>query len=190
MAAAKRLFPLQGFDGVSMDAIAAEAGVSKLTVYSHFTDKETLFVEAVKEKCLEQVPDDIFLPVTRGPIRAALMTIARHFHGLVSSSEAVGLQRMLLATDRANADVLGKMFWDAGPARVTESLARFLTAAVERGQLEIPNAREAAGHFLCLLKGEVNRRMLCGAQACAHADDVDAHVGSVVDFFLRAYAPR
>ena len=49
---------------------------------------------------------------------------------------------------------------------------------------------EAAGQFLCLLKGEVNRRMLCGAAACAHGDDVEAHVGSVVDFFLRAYAPR
>jgi TetR/AcrR family transcriptional repressor of mexJK operon len=189
MAAAKRLFPLQGFEGVSMDAIAAEAGVSKLTVYSHFTDKETLFMEAVKEKCLEQVPDDIFLPVTRGPIRAALMKIARHFHDLISSDEAVGLHRMLLA-DRRNAETLGRMFWEAGPARVTDSLERFLRASVERGQLDIPDAREAAGHFLCLLKGEVNRRMLCGAAACAHGDDVEAHVGSVVDFFLRAYAPR
>lgn len=190
MAAAKRLFPLQGFEGVSMDAIAAEAGVSKLTVYSHFTDKETLFTEAVKEKCLEQVPDDIFVPVTRGPIRAALMTIGLRFHGLISSDEAIGLQRMLLTTDRRNADTLGRLFWEAGPARVSESLARFLAASVERGQLDIPDTREAAGHFLCLLKGEVNRRMLCGAAACAHADEVDAHVGSVVDFFLRAYAPR
>ena len=189
MAAAKLLFPQQGYDAVSMDAIAAQAGVSKLTVYSHFTDKETLFRESVKEKCLEQVPDDIFLPVTAGPIRAALMKIARQFHALVSSDEAVGLQRMLL-TDRRNADTLGRMFWEAGPARITVSLAGFLAAAVERGQLEIPDVQEAAGHFLCLLKGEVNRRMLCGAAACAHADDVDAHVGSVVDFFLRAYAPR
>lgn len=190
MAAAKKLFPQQGFEGVSMDAIAAEAGVSKLTVYSHFTDKETLFRESVKEKCLEQVPDDIFLPVSRGgPIRAALLKIARQFHGLVSSQEAIGLQRMLL-TDPRNGDMLGRMFWEAGPARITASFAGFLAAAVERGQLEIPDVQEAAGHFLCLLKGEVNRRMLCGAAACPHGDDVEAHVASVVDFFLRAYAPR
>ena len=37
--AAKRLFVSQGFERVSMDQIAAEAGVSKLTVYSHFGDK-------------------------------------------------------------------------------------------------------------------------------------------------------
>ena len=51
LAAAKRLFPMSGFEGTSMDAIAAEAGVSKLTVYSHFTDKETLFVAAIRARC-------------------------------------------------------------------------------------------------------------------------------------------
>ena len=39
--AAKRLFTAHGFEGASMDQIAAEAGVSKLTVYSHYGDKET-----------------------------------------------------------------------------------------------------------------------------------------------------
>ena len=50
LAAAKQLFPEQGFDGTSMDAIATAAGVSKLTVYSHFTDKEGLFVEAIRDR--------------------------------------------------------------------------------------------------------------------------------------------
>ena len=46
--AAKALFLARGYDGTSMDAVAQAAGVSKLTVYSHFQDKDTLFVEAVK----------------------------------------------------------------------------------------------------------------------------------------------
>src|SRR5690348_17437726 len=49
--AAKRLFPQHGFEGTSMDAVAAEAGVSKLTVYSHFGGKEALFIETVRCKC-------------------------------------------------------------------------------------------------------------------------------------------
>ncbi|HOZ25340.1 MAG TPA: helix-turn-helix domain-containing protein, partial [Thermomonas sp.] len=49
--AAKRMFVAHGFDGVSMDQIASEAGVSKLTVYSHFGDKESLFAEAVRAHC-------------------------------------------------------------------------------------------------------------------------------------------
>src|SRR5690606_31620579 len=52
--AARRLFTTQGFDGASMDQIAAAAGVSKLTVYSHYGDKETLFAEVVKSYCEQQ----------------------------------------------------------------------------------------------------------------------------------------
>jgi TetR/AcrR family transcriptional repressor of mexJK operon len=55
--AAKQMFTQHGFDGVSMDQIAAAAGVSKLTVYSHFGDKEALFVEAVRGLCEELMPD-------------------------------------------------------------------------------------------------------------------------------------
>ena len=58
--AAKTLFMRNGYEGSSMDAIAAEAGVSKLTVYNHFTDKETLFSAAVKSKCEEQLPELFF----------------------------------------------------------------------------------------------------------------------------------
>jgi TetR/AcrR family transcriptional repressor of mexJK operon len=41
--AAMALFPARGYDGASVEAIAQAAGVSKLTVYSHFADKEALF---------------------------------------------------------------------------------------------------------------------------------------------------
>src|SRR5678815_6014191 len=58
--AAKRMFTVHGFDGVSMDQIAAEAGVSKLTVYSHFGDKETLFAAAAKAYCDQQLPSSLF----------------------------------------------------------------------------------------------------------------------------------
>jgi AcrR family transcriptional regulator len=58
--AAKRLFPTSGFEGTSMDAIAADAGVSKLAVYSHFRDKETLFIAAIRVRCEEQVPETLF----------------------------------------------------------------------------------------------------------------------------------
>ncbi|WP_278258705.1 helix-turn-helix domain-containing protein [Nocardioides convexus] len=41
--AAERLFAAAGYERVSVDAIAAESGVSKPTVYSHFGGKEGLY---------------------------------------------------------------------------------------------------------------------------------------------------
>ena len=86
--AAKGLFLSRGFGATSMDAVAAGAGVSKLTVYNHFSDKDTLFLEAVKAKCEEQMPHEIFEGQARGPIRRRLLSIARAFHALITSDDA------------------------------------------------------------------------------------------------------
>ena len=77
--AAKILFLSKGYANTSMDAVATEAGVSKLTVYSHFNDKETLFSSAVVAKCEEQLPPLVFeLPdgvaVETGSVRISLDT--------------------------------------------------------------------------------------------------------------------
>lgn len=48
---ASKLFIEHGYPNTSMDKVAKEAGVSKQTVYSHFKDKETLFVETVGARC-------------------------------------------------------------------------------------------------------------------------------------------
>lgn len=47
--AAFTLFLQHGYSGTSMDAVTAEAGVSKATVYSHFKSKEILFASLMRE---------------------------------------------------------------------------------------------------------------------------------------------
>src|SRR5690554_1573732 len=73
--AAQQLFLRSGYEGTSMDAIATEAGVSKLTVYSHFTDKETLYAAAIRVVCEAQLPDLFFDYPQQGEIRQALRRI-------------------------------------------------------------------------------------------------------------------
>ena len=47
--AARDLFLQKGYAGASMDEVAAVAGVSKVTIYKHFSDKHTLFVAVVTD---------------------------------------------------------------------------------------------------------------------------------------------
>lgn len=49
LAAARAAFIAHGFAGVSIDALARDAGVSKETIYRHFADKEALFRAALEE---------------------------------------------------------------------------------------------------------------------------------------------
>lgn len=187
--AAKRLFPERGYEGASMDAIAAEAGVSKLTVYSHFTDKETLFEAAIASKCEEQLPHSLFLPAENEDIGERLHTIARHFHALATSAEAIELFRVMAAQAQTNPE-MSLRFYEAGPKRTLGEFEQMLTEASKAGQLQIDDPKRTAGHFFCLLKGEMHMRRLIGCCSEVSREECDAHIDSVVRLFLRAYAPR
>src|SRR4051794_25218323 len=47
--AALELVASRGVDGASMDAIAAKSGVSKATIYKHWSDKDALLMEMLAE---------------------------------------------------------------------------------------------------------------------------------------------
>jgi AcrR family transcriptional regulator len=49
LAAARRLFAGAGFDGTSIDDIAARAGVAKGAVYHHFDSKEAIFTRVLED---------------------------------------------------------------------------------------------------------------------------------------------
>ena len=187
--AAKRLFATEGFAGASMDQIAAEAGVSKLTVYSHFGDKEALFAAAIRAKCEEMLPADLFRVEMKGPLRSQLKAIATGFFALISSDEAISTHRMMLAPGNAN-DPLRTLFWEAGPKRTQDEFCAFLQARIGAGELDIADAERATQQFFALLKGELHGRMLCGLCARPPRGEVTAHIDAAVDMFLRAYAVR
>ena len=186
--AAKRMFTVQGFDRVSMDQIATEAGVSKLTVYSHFGDKEALFAEAVKAHCETQLPDTLFDIPGATPLRAALLQIARAFYVMVSAPEAVAGHRILCAPQIADSP-LPRMFWEAGPKRVQDSFAALLERRVRAGELAIDDVPRAASQFFTLLKGEPHARMVFGCCEAPDPQATEAHLVASVDMFLRAYTP-
>ena len=134
-----------------MEAIASEAGVSKLTVYSHFTDKETLFSEAVKAKCAEQLPALYFQLAEGAPLEKVLLNIARGFHRLINSHEAIALTRLMAAQAGQNPK-LSELFFEAGPKQVIDEMERLLEQARRSGKLAFPDARHAAEHFFMLVR--------------------------------------
>jgi TetR/AcrR family transcriptional repressor of mexJK operon len=184
--AAKTLFLSLGYANTSMDAVAAAAGVSKLTVYSHFNDKQTLFCSAVMATCQIQLPDLLFEYPEGAPVDEVLLTIARNFQALISSDEAVKLSRLIMAQGSLDPS-FGEYFYEAGPKRVLAGMEALLRGADERGLLRIDNPLCAAEHFFCLVKGAPDYRLLLGCAGPLEGDEAEAHVREVVGVFLRAY---
>ncbi|PPT81083.1 TetR family transcriptional regulator [Xanthomonas theicola] len=187
--AAKQMFTELGFGGVSMDGIAARACVSKLTVYSHYGDKETLFAEAVRAQCQALLPDDLFGHASKGPLPVQLAEIGLAFFAMISSEAAMATHRMMLTPGTGDEHVR-EMFWNAGPKRLQQDMARLLQAHVATGELEVPELDLAASQFFCLIKGELHSLMMCGLCRNPSQARIQAHVQASVEFFMRAYASR
>ncbi len=188
--AAKRLFVSLGFERVSMDQIAAEAGVSKLTVYSHFGDKESLFGEAVRAHCEQGMPISLFDASPGTPVRERLLAIGHAFFAMVMAPEAIAGHRILCSPQVTTTTGLPAVFWEAGPQRVQAGFAALLERRTASGELDIEDAELAAAQFFTLLKGEPHLQAVIGYCCSRGSRDARDHVVSAVDFFLRAYARR
>lgn len=184
--AAKTLFADRGFAETSMDSLARAAGVSKLTLYSHFADKEALFAASVVATCEAHAPPDFFDPSRPLPLRERLLQIGRGFVDLIMDEEVISFYRMMAAQARHD-DQLGKLFYDAGPAPTVRQFARLLSSANESGELAVPEPQTAAEHFFCLLKGVHHLQALMACRGPLNNDERTRHVHDVVALFLRAY---
>lgn len=74
--AASDVFTVFGFELANMQAIADSAGVTKATLYAHFSDKEQLF-RAVINHWLEELPEPKLSCQANGGLRACLDKVAR-----------------------------------------------------------------------------------------------------------------
>ncbi|MGH8050523.1 MAG: TetR/AcrR family transcriptional regulator [Arenimonas sp.] len=189
LAAAQALFPSKGYDAVSMDAIAQAAGVSKLTLYSHFTDKDTLFGAAVEEFCEHQLPHQAFELHPELSLHEALLHIAKGFLELTMDECAIQLFRIMAAQAAQNTK-LAEIFFYVGPRRTLKDMEMFLSQRCESGDLDIPNPSKAAEHFFVMLKGVRHMRALVGVAPLPDAEERLAHAEEVVSVFIRAYGRR
>jgi TetR/AcrR family transcriptional repressor of mexJK operon len=187
LVAAKALFAQRGLAGTSMEGLAAAAGVSKLTLYSHFRNKDELFRQTVIAKCSEHWPENVFDVGARLPLRVRLRSIGRGFLDLVFSDDVMNLYRMM-AAEGGRQNRLGRLFWDAGPERTIERFTQVLDAAAKSGELAIPDTRRAATVFFVLLKGEHHVRVMVGAGGAPTPEARQKHVDDVVETFLSIYA--
>lgn len=161
IAAARKQFAARGYAEVSVDDIAAAAGLTKGAVYYQFADKTDLFRVAC-----ESVLDDIMAEVTAktmGHSKHATDEVVTGGDILFDAYESEGARRLLLMDGPS---VLGHVQWtavqerlriglgehalghlaDEGliPKRMIPMLAHLLFGAFTQGALQIATADDSA----------------------------------------------
>ena len=185
LTAAQRLFLRQGYSGTSMDAIAAEAGVAKQTVYNHFGAKEDLFLAIIRGRCMHMtglLGDE----AEDGPPGEVLRRFAVRYFDLLLSDEAIALNRTLMA-EIPRMPELGRMWFEAGPARARDTLAAYFERQCERGRFRMPYPKVVAEQFFGNLGGYVRLRYMAMPDAKPTPEEIERYVDTAVETLIRAY---
>jgi TetR/AcrR family transcriptional repressor of mexJK operon len=161
--------------------------VSKLTVYSHFNDKETLFAAAIEAHCINQLPPSIFDLAENASISEVIYNVAYRFQQMVNSQESIELHRLLVTLSVQNPEKT-RLFYDVGPQRTLDETARLFEQANHQGKLNIPNTKMASEYFLASFSGCTQLRLILAIDGEEDRSTGDDYVHEVVQRFVRAYS--
>ena len=187
--AARSHFYAHGLERASVDAIAADAGVSKMTIYSHFSSKEGLF-EAVVNQRTEIVVGGLAGAMALDPMQPqkVLTAIGERFLALSREEEALGKFRSLYGAAGAQPEAC-RAFHRQGPERLIGDLAAYLRRADAAGSLKVRNPRLAADLFLAMFLGDGHIRGLLMLEM-PDARENKAHLKEAVRVFVAGYSPE
>lgn len=186
--AAREQFLACGFERASMDAIAESAGVSKLTIYSHFQNKESLFKEIIRGKCMQFACGEIYLEAQKLPLDEGILTIARAFLRLVTHPEALQMHRVVMSECHRHPK-MAEMFYEAGPVHQKDAFTGYLRHAQQQRWLSPHDLATACDQFFALLKGGPYMRLLLGLTPAPDEQEIDLHAQECTRIFIRAHAP-
>lgn len=128
---ALEIFLQEGFEGTSMDRVAAAAGVSKITIYKYFQDKEGVF-----KALIEQVTAQRF-QIVFGEFSFAddptigLRQIAKTFLDMLAIDEEYIAFMRLIVGESGRFPELAQLFVRALPQKVWALLSRYFATHPE-----------------------------------------------------------
>ncbi|HJQ29649.1 MAG TPA: TetR/AcrR family transcriptional regulator [Rubrobacter sp.] len=152
LSGARRVFMRDGFAAASTDAIAAEAKVSKRTLYVYYPSKEDLFVDVLRRLTLEN-PQTRALESMEGmspenleELRRDLLELAQKIVTTMMQPDYLALLRTTIA-DIHRFPQLSGLFRATVPERALSSFAVFIERTRERGVIRGDVNGEAAARM-------------------------------------------
>ncbi|MDD2868519.1 TetR/AcrR family transcriptional regulator [Neomegalonema sp.] len=186
LAASRKLFLAHGFAGTSMDAVAAEARVSKATLYARHRDKEALFqtlaIDVLETLMKRSEAPEIMAPDL--PLRLRLEALAEQIIQTQTMPEVQALIRaLLLESERFPS--LGQLLREEGARRGAERIRALIAAAPEAAGRSDEDLLRAAEIFIQLFRPPPPTPAMEERDHLAAQAQLRAEKSHRVAFFLR-----
>jgi TetR/AcrR family transcriptional regulator, mexJK operon transcriptional repressor len=183
---ATELFLEQGYGAISIESVAARAGVSKRTFYDRFDDKAALFA-AVVHYIIQHIRPPADVPLLAG---ASLPEILQRLAGLILkaalSPKAIALHRLVTGESSRFPELASAVENDGGQAEATALIAGLLSREFPKIKLNVEDQAIAAQQFIYLVVA-VPQRRATGFGVPMTAAELDAWAQKAVTLFLEGY---
>lgn len=189
--AAANVFCREGFAGASIDEIAAEACVSRQTVYNHYREKETLFMAVVAD-VMDRANAQLYAILATFPERTDTLEddlsqfAIRLARNCICNKEGRFLRR-LVQNEGERYPHLFQSWREHGPGKIDSALGALFSRLVHKGALKIDDVDVAARQFLALANADLQMITLLGEKPTEAQFEQAAR--NAVRTFLRAYGP-
>ncbi|MCU4412989.1 TetR/AcrR family transcriptional regulator [Acinetobacter sp. WU_MDCI_Axc73] len=184
--AAKALFLKQGYHGSSMNQIAKDANVTKLTVYNHFQDKESLFTCAIQETCAECISEQHFFLTAQSDFLHVFSDVCECVLKMIYLPEAVKLEHVLLEL-AAEQSRLAQHFFEASHQPLFDALREFFTQAASFKFIRQDDPIKQTELTLSLLLGIRHHQVLLGIREVPSFEEIGNIVTDAIEIFMLKY---
>ena len=186
--AAKSIFLKMGYHATSMDQIAKEAAVTKLTVYNHFQDKANLFICAIEESCEESIRTKQFELTADSDFKQALQLMCQRALSIIYLPEALKLDCLLFEL-AAEQSPLTQQFFDASHTRMCHVWCDFFEQAIAFKFIQADAPLKQTELIISLMLGIRHQQVLLGLAQVPTADEIDQIIQHAIEIFLLKYQP-
>lgn len=184
---ATTMFLDNGYEGTSMDAIAAASGIGKPSLYARYGDKRALFLAVLRHSVALWARELAALgtcPQHRlglAELEPLLVAVGRHILERSIRPESVALKRVLTSQAGQFPD-LSATLQEAGWGAIVRHVAALLRLAVDFERSPVSDPELAADLFLSLVLGRLSHEALIGIEVDRSA--IGGRVAAAVKIFL------
>jgi AcrR family transcriptional regulator len=180
---ATELFLAQGYGSTTIEAVAAQAGISKRTLYHRFDDKAALFA-AVVRAIIDKIRPAAGVPLIEG---ATLHDLFRRLAGMILhaalSPQAMALHRLVSAESSRFPELARAVSRDGSRGEATTLIGGLLARELRDSKLKPENRAFAAEQFILMVVTLPQRRAM-GFGTPMTIGELDAWADKTVSLFL------
>jgi TetR/AcrR family transcriptional repressor of mexJK operon len=189
LASAHALLFKRGPSAVSIEAVARRAGLSKMTVYSRYTNREALIAAVIQRQAARMAVSLSFAPESHRNIQEALTTFGVRLLSFLLSETHLGFLRALRSATTFPTNAMRTIF-RFGPQSTLDNLAQWMRQAHRAKLAHISRPERSAELLLGMLTGLDIVRAMYGEPCRQTPRTITRHVRRVVQLFLTLHGRR